>query len=159
MSIQTLINKIIPSRGILRVPSWWMRKVLTAIADAVEAAEAVQSELRNADSKLQSNLDATKTELQSNLDATKTELQSKDNDLEDNKVSMVYIPKNNSIVFNDKNGYVQLFGVKTFNGTLIASIKDGVSSIRIFNTSYDVNNRQVIYKRAAKVTSFNSMFS
>lgn len=49
MSIQTLINKIIPSRGILRIPSWWMKKVLTAIADVVEA---VRAELASTSDKL-----------------------------------------------------------------------------------------------------------
>ena len=36
-TLHELITKVIPLKGILRIPSYWMRKVLTAIADAVEA--------------------------------------------------------------------------------------------------------------------------
>ena len=52
-TLKELITKVIPLKGILRTPSYWMRKVLTAIADTVEA---VQTESRNADSVLQGNL-------------------------------------------------------------------------------------------------------
>ena len=39
-TLHELITKVIPLKGILRIPSYWMRKVLTAIADAVEAVDA-----------------------------------------------------------------------------------------------------------------------
>ena len=39
-TLHELITKVIPQKGILRIPSYWMRKVLTAIADAVEAVRA-----------------------------------------------------------------------------------------------------------------------
>ena len=39
-TLHELITKVIPLKGILRTPSYWMRKVLTAIADAVEAVDA-----------------------------------------------------------------------------------------------------------------------
>ena len=48
-TLKELIEKVIPLKGILRTPSYWMRKVLTAIADAVEA---VQTELNSTSDKL-----------------------------------------------------------------------------------------------------------
>ena len=39
-TLHELITKVIPLKGILRIPSYWMREVLTAIADAVEAVDA-----------------------------------------------------------------------------------------------------------------------
>ena len=48
-TLHELITKVIPLKGILRTPSYWMRKVLTAIADAVDA---VQTELVSTSDKL-----------------------------------------------------------------------------------------------------------
>ena len=48
-TLHELITKVIPLKGILRTPSYWMRKVLTAIADAVDA---VQTELVSVSDKL-----------------------------------------------------------------------------------------------------------
>ena len=48
-TLHELITKVIPLKGILRTPSYWMRKVLTAIADAVEA---VNTELVSVSDKL-----------------------------------------------------------------------------------------------------------
>ena len=48
-TLHELITKVIPLKGILRTPSYWMRRVLTAIADAVEA---VRTELVSTSDKL-----------------------------------------------------------------------------------------------------------
>lgn len=48
-TLHELITKVIPLKGILRIPSYWMRKALTAIADAVEA---VRTELASTSDKL-----------------------------------------------------------------------------------------------------------
>ena len=48
-TLNELITKVIPLKGILRIPSYWMRKVLTAIADAVDA---VRTELVSTSDKL-----------------------------------------------------------------------------------------------------------
>ena len=48
-TLHELITKVIPLKGILRTPSYWMRKVLMAIADAVEA---VRTELVSVSDKL-----------------------------------------------------------------------------------------------------------
>ena len=43
-TIQTLIDKVIGKKGLLRIPSWWMRKVLLQIADWVQEGDDVNSE-------------------------------------------------------------------------------------------------------------------
>ena len=43
-TIQTLIDKVIGKKGLIRVPSWWMRKVLMQIADWVQEGDDANSE-------------------------------------------------------------------------------------------------------------------
>lgn len=143
-TLHELITKVIPLKGILRIPSYWMRKVLMAIVDAIKA---VQTESRNADSKLQSN-----------LDTTKTELQNKDNDLESKKVSMVYFPSSNSILLQDGNGYVQLFGTRSGNNKITVKVKDGVTSVYIFGQRYQIVNGEYTYELDLTKTSYADAF-
>ena len=147
-TLHELITKVIPLKGILRIPSYWMRKVLTAIADAVEAVQ------NNVDIRV----DSAKTELQNNLDATKTELQNKDNDLETKKISMVYFPSSNSVLLQDGNGYVQLFGTRSGDNRLTVKVKDGVTSVYIFGQTYPVVNGEYTYELDLTKTSYASAF-
>ena len=43
-TIQTLIDKVIGKKGLIRVPSWWMRKVLMQMADWVQEGNDANSE-------------------------------------------------------------------------------------------------------------------
>ena len=43
-TIQTLIDKVIGKKGLIRVPSWWMRKVLMQIADWVQEGDDANDE-------------------------------------------------------------------------------------------------------------------
>ena len=43
-TIQTLIDKVIGKKGLLRTPSWWMRKVLMQMADWVQEGDDANSE-------------------------------------------------------------------------------------------------------------------
>ena len=43
-TIQTLIDKVIGKKGLIRVPSWWMRKVLMQIADWVQDGDDANGE-------------------------------------------------------------------------------------------------------------------
>ena len=38
-TIQTLIDKVVGKKGLIRVPSWWMRKVLMQMADWVQEGD------------------------------------------------------------------------------------------------------------------------
>ena len=40
MDIKSLINKVIASKGILRVPSWWMKKLLTEIVGYIDSRDS-----------------------------------------------------------------------------------------------------------------------
>ena len=43
-TIQTLIDKVIGKKGLIRVPSWWMRKVLMQITDWVQEGDDANNE-------------------------------------------------------------------------------------------------------------------
>ena len=65
-TLHELITKVIPLKGILRTPSYWMRKVFISIADAVEAVRA----------ELDGKVEAVHTELDSKVEAVSTQLNS-----------------------------------------------------------------------------------
>ena len=43
-TIQTLIDKVIGKKGLIRVPSWWMRKVLMQIVDWIQEGDDANNE-------------------------------------------------------------------------------------------------------------------
>ena len=43
MDIKSLINKVISSKGILRVPSWWMKKLLTEIVGYIDSGDSANA--------------------------------------------------------------------------------------------------------------------
>lgn len=43
MDIKSLINKVIASKGILRVPSWWMKKLLTEIVGYIDSGDSANA--------------------------------------------------------------------------------------------------------------------
>ena len=45
MDIKSLINKVIASKGILRVPSWWMKKLLTEIVEYIDSGDSATESL------------------------------------------------------------------------------------------------------------------
>ena len=53
MDIKSLINKVITSKGILRIPSWWMRKLLTEIVGYIDSGDSANSK----------SIDSTNTEI------------------------------------------------------------------------------------------------
>ena len=114
-TLHELITKVIPLKGILRIPSYWMRKVLTAIADAIEAVNT-ESALR--DSVLQSG-----------------------------KTSMTYFPKSNSVLLQDGNGYVQLFGTRSGDGTMIVKLLDSYDNVEFFGSPVTAENGIITYHR------------
>lgn len=80
-TIQTLIDKVIGKKGLIRVPSWWMRKVLMQIADWVQEGDNVNDKKivkvkKEADGKINS--------LETNVDTLETNLNNKIVTLETN---------------------------------------------------------------------------
>ena len=43
MDIKSLINKVIASKGILRIPSWWMKKLLTEIVEYIDSGDSANA--------------------------------------------------------------------------------------------------------------------
>ena len=72
-TIQTLIDKVIGKKGLIRVPSWWMRKVLMQIADWVQEGDDANDEKivkvkEEADGKI-STLETNVNTLETNLNS------------------------------------------------------------------------------------------
>ena len=78
-TIQTLIDKVIGKKGLIRVPSWWMRKVLMQMADWVqegddsnsEKIEKVKEEANGKISTLDNNTKAALVDLKKSLHTQK----------------------------------------------------------------------------------------
>ena len=76
-TIQTLIDKVIGKKGLIRVPSWWMRKVLMQIADWVQEGndannERIEKVKKEADEKIntiETNTNSNISTLESNLNS------------------------------------------------------------------------------------------
>ena len=143
-TLHELITKVIPLKGILRIPSYWMRKVLTAIADAVEA---VQTELRNADS-----------ELQSNLDAAKMELTNADKSLQLEKVNLDYNLDESSVILRNSKCIIKLTGTALVDGGVRAVVSSGTTSVTILSVKYIPTNGVVYAWIERGKTSLSLMF-
>ena len=68
MDIKSLINKVIASKGILRVPSWWMKKLLTEIVGYIDSrdsanAKSIDRAKKEADSKISTLEDSTNNKI------------------------------------------------------------------------------------------------
>ena len=68
MDIKSLINKVIASKGILRVPSWWMKKLLTEIIGYIDSgdsanAKSIDKAKKEADGKITTLADKIKIDL------------------------------------------------------------------------------------------------
>ena len=73
-TIQTLIDKVIGKKGLIRVPSWWMRKVLMQMADWVQEGDDANGEKivkvkEEADGKI-STLETNVNTLETNVNTT-----------------------------------------------------------------------------------------
>ena len=78
-TIQTLIDKVIGKKGLIRVPSWWMRKVLMQMADWVQEGDdtndkkivKIETEANAKISTLDNNTKAALVELKKSLHTQK----------------------------------------------------------------------------------------
>ena len=89
MDIKSLINKVIASKGILRVPSWWMKKLLTEIVGYIDSGDSanansivkVKKEANSKISTLESNTDSRITTLESDTNSKITTLETSTNNV------------------------------------------------------------------------------
>ena len=88
-TIQTLIDKVIGKKGLIRVPSWWMRKVLMQMADWVQEGDdtngkkivKVKEEADGKISTLETNVSTLETNTNSKIDTLKAYINNKFNSL------------------------------------------------------------------------------
>ena len=89
-TIQTLIDKVIGKKGLIRVPSWWMRKVLMQIADWVqEGNDANGEKIREVKEKI-STLDTNIDTLENNTNSKITTLETNVNTLKSDTNNILF---------------------------------------------------------------------
>ena len=148
-TIQTLIDKVIGKKGLIRVPSWWMRKVLMQIVDWVqEGDDANRKKIERVDKKI-STLETNVNTLETNVNILETNTNRKISTLETNvntletnvstfetntnrKISTLetYNFNNNNVLFElietaNPPSPIKFFTVKTRNGEGFVDV-DGI---------------------------------
>ena len=95
-TIQTLIDKVIGKKGLIRVPSWWMRKVLMQIGDWVqEGNDANEKKIV----KIKKEADDKISTLETNVSTLETNTNNKIGTLETNLNSEISYLKNLSFPY------------------------------------------------------------
>ena len=100
-TIQTLIDKVIGKKGLIRVPSWWMRKVLMQMADWVQEGddangkkvEKVKAEADGKISTLETNTNSKISTLEANTNSKISTLETNTN----RKISILETNTNSKI--------------------------------------------------------------
>ena len=114
MDIKSLINKVIASKGILRVPSWWMKKLLTEIVEYIDSGDSanansivkVKKEADGKISTLESNTDSRITTLESDTNSKITTLESDIKDILLNLKRSLHTQKCFVVETGSSSGYV-----------------------------------------------------
>ena len=96
-TIQTLIDKVIGKKGLIRVPSWWMRKVLMQMADWVQEGDdtngkkivKVKEEADGKISTLETNVNTLETNTNKKISTLETNTNEKISTLEANTNSKI----------------------------------------------------------------------
>ena len=93
-TIHNLIDKVIGKKGLLRIPSWWMRKVLMQIADWVQEGDdangkKIEKVKEEADGKI-STLETNVSTLETNVSTLETNTNSKISTLETNTNNILF---------------------------------------------------------------------
>lgn len=100
-TIQTLIDKVIGKKGLIRVPSWWMRKVLMQMADWVQEGDDANSEkIVKVKEEADGKIGTLETNTNSKISTLETNTNSKISTLETNtnsKISTLETNTNNKI--------------------------------------------------------------
>ena len=100
-TIQTLIDKVIGKKGLIRVPSWWMRKLLMQIADWVqEGDDANDKKIVKMKEEADGKISTLETNTNSKISTLETNTNSKISTLETNtnrKISTLEANTNSKI--------------------------------------------------------------
>ena len=117
--IQTLIDKVIGKKGLIRVPSWWMRKVLMQMADWVQEGDDANDKKIV---KVKEEADGKITSLETNTNSKISTLETNTN----SKISTLETNTNNDLIALKKSLHTQKCFVVETNGTNGVVIVDGI---------------------------------
>ena len=152
-TIQTLIDKVIGKKGLIRVPSWWMRKVLMQMADWVqEGDDANRKKIERVDKKI-STLETNVSTLETNTNSKITTLETNVNTLKSDTNNILFelirttnlsVPIKCFAVRDEPEkygykGYVIVDGVKLSIPENTKSIISFVNEFRFGSKSEDFN--------------------
>ena len=158
MDIKSLINKVIASKGILRVPSWWMKKLLTEIVGYIDSGDSanansivkVKKEADGKISTLESNTDSRITTLESDTNSKITTLESDIKDILLNLKRSLHTQKCFVVETGNSSGYVIVDDVRQ---DIPANTKKVIAYVDSFKFSDDSSNRIIFIRLNVSDTS------
>ena len=174
MDIKSLINKVIASKGILRVPSWWMKKLLTEIVEYIDSRDSANA---NSIVKVKKEADSKITDLGSEI---KFDLLNLKRSLHTQKCFVVKtgasasyvvvdgvaqdIPANTQkiIYFTDTFRFSPVSGMRyqpiEFIGLAVTDVSTMTSMERMFSDCEKLTSIDLSGLDTSAVTNMNSMF-
>ena len=177
-TIQTLIDKVIGKKGLIRVPSWWMRKVLMQIADWVQEGDdandkkivKVKEEADGKISTLETNTNSKISTLETNINTLETNTNEKISTFEANTNSKISTIDDIlfEIIDKAKLHSLKMFSVKGGGWVYVDEVSQIIPSdakviIPFVNTfsfkgSGGINNISSIGLSATDTSSLTTMF-
>ena len=160
-TIQTLIDKVIGKKGLIRVPSWWMRKVLMQMADWVQEGDDANGEKIV---KVKEEADGKIGTLETNVNTLETNLNSEISYLKNLSLPYMLVSGTGSVLINKEvinfsnanNQLIYITGPIKFSRSNIAD-NEQITSIVIHNLDVRVqgNNMASIFGRCKNLSSIN----
>ena len=138
MDIKSLINKVIASKGILRVPSWWMKKLLTEIIGYIDSGDSANSKSID---KVKNDADSKITTLESDTDIKISTLKSDIRDILLNLNRSLHTQKCFVVETGSSSGYVIVDGVRQ---DIPANTKKVLTYVDSFKFS-DASSNKIIF--------------
>ena len=167
MDIKSLINKVIASKGILRVPAWWMKKLLTEIIGYIDSGDrankaSINKVKNDADSKittLEGTTDSRITTLESDTNSKITTLESDIRNILLNLKRSLPTQKCFVVETGSSSGYVIVDDVRQ---DIPANTKKVIAYVDSFKF-YDASRNPIIFiglsvSDTSSVTNMGSMF-
>ena len=175
MNIKSLINKVIASKGILRVPSWWMKKLLTEIVGYIDSGDGANAKsIDKAKSYADGKITNLKSEIKFDLLNLKKSLHTQKCFVVKTGASASYvvvdgvtqdIPANTQkiITFTDTFRFSIDSGIRyqpiEFIGLAVTDVSTMTSMERMFSNCEKLTSIDLSGLDASAVTNMNYMFS
>lgn len=160
-TIQTLIDKVIGKKGLIRVPSWWMRKVLMQIADWVQEGDDANNKKIG---KVETETDGKISTLNTNVSNLETNLNSEISYLKNLSLPYMLVSGTGVVGINGKvvnfskadNQLIYITGPISFSRSNIADNQQ-LTSIVIHNLDVRVQGKSMnkMFARCKNLSSIN----